>query len=400
MRAEILFRGISVHTLLQKYRQSIREEIHGFDDRYLLGISQDKLLQYFRDKYSIVVPALHTDHLTTEQVKPDQYDRFNGLRIATHIPFTGDEDAFHIQPSRGRYTLNPPKVEINNTELIIYVDVDGTYVPNNPKMVKKRLEETLELISENLDGLRQDVEDYNQTIDEYVQQILDERLQTIRAQADFISELGYPVKKRDDMPLTYNVSASRQKLQITPPTKAKAAPLEPTLHEDHYLQILGTIQNMAIIMERSPGAFRSIGEEDLRWLFLFTLNGYYEVSGQVTGETFNFEGKTDILIRVDGKNIFIAECKFWNGPKKFSDTIDQLLGYASWRDTKTAIIVFNRNKNFSDVLKKIHGKVVDHPNYLRTVEQVSETQIRYVFAHRDDAERKLFLTVLAFEVPV
>ncbi len=53
-----------------------------------------------------------------------------------------------------------------------------------------------------------------------------------------------------------------------------------------------------------------------------------------------------------------------------------------------------------DVLKKIHGKVVDHPNYLRTVEQVSETQIRYVFAHRDDAERKLFLTVLAFEVPV
>jgi hypothetical protein len=31
------------------------------------------------------------------------------------------------------------------------------------------------------------------------------------------------------------------------------------------------------------------------------------------------------------------------------DTIAQLLGYVSWRDTKTAIVIFNRNKNFSRV---------------------------------------------------
>jgi hypothetical protein len=29
--------------------------------------------------------------------------------------------------------------------------------------------------------------------------------------------------------------------------------------------------------------------------------------GQATGETFNFQGKTDILIRVEGKNVSIAE---------------------------------------------------------------------------------------------
>jgi hypothetical protein len=46
-------------------------------------------------------------------------------------------------------------------------------------------------------------------------------------------------------------------------------------------------------------------------------------------------GKTDILIRDNDKNIFIAECKFWGGPKLFKETIDQLLGYTSWRDTKT-----------------------------------------------------------------
>lgn len=73
---------------------------------------------------------------------------------------------------------------------------------------------------------------------------------------------------------------------------------------------------MVLVMERSPHAFAKMGEEDLRTHFLVQLNGLYE--GQATGETFNFEGKTDILIRVEGKNIFIAECKFWTGPKRIT----------------------------------------------------------------------------------
>lgn len=41
-------------------------------------------------------------------------------------------------------------------------------------------------------------------------------------------------------------------------------------------------------------------------------------------ETFNSSGKTDILIRVENRNIFIAECKFWRGPKSFGEAIEQL----------------------------------------------------------------------------
>lgn len=85
---------------------------------------------------------------------------------------------------------------------------------------------------------------------------------------------------------------------------------EPTLTMDEYEHILSVISNM--VMERRASAFRTMGEEDLRQHFLVQLNGQYE--GQATGETFNYEGKTDILIRADGKNIFIAECKFWTGP--------------------------------------------------------------------------------------
>ena len=38
-------------------------------------------------------------------------------------------------------------------------------------------------------------------------------------------------------------------------------------------------------------------------------------------------------------------------------TLDQLLGYSSWRDTKVAVIVFNRNKDFSKVLKTIEETI-------------------------------------------
>ena len=72
------------------------------------------------------------------------------------------------------------------------------------------------------------------------------------------------------------------------------------------------------------------------------LNGNYE--GQAAGETFNYQGKTDILIRSGDRNIFIAERKFWNGPAKPTKTIDQLLGYLSWRDSKAAILNKRRSQ--------------------------------------------------------
>jgi hypothetical protein len=164
-----------------------------------------------------------------------------------------------------------------------------------------------------------------------------------------------------------------------------------------YELILTIISNMVLVIERSPETFHRIKEEDLRQHFLVQLNGQFE--GQATGETFNFQGKTDILIRQNGKNIFIAECKFWRGAKVMVETINQLLGYASWRDTKTAILVFNRGKKFSEVVNTIPEIVKQHPNFKRTMPAAGETNTRYVFRHQDDPNRELILTVMAFNVP-
>jgi hypothetical protein len=182
-----------------------------------------------------------------------------------------------------------------------------------------------------------------------------------------------------------------------PPATSTTYKPEPVLSDADYEHIIGVLQNMVEVMERSPSAFETMDEESIRSHFLVQLNGHYE--GQATGETFNYEGKTDILVRSEGRNIFIGECKFWSGPKMLNETIDQLLGYTSWRDTKVAVIIFNRNKDFSRVLNSIRETAKTHTNFKRELPGSTETVFRYCFAHKDDKNRELFLTLLAFDVP-
>lgn len=103
--------------------------------------------------------------------------------------------------------------------------------------------------------------------------------------------------------------------------------------------------------------------------------------------------------REGDRNLFIAECKFWHGPKQLTATVDQILGYTSWRDTKTAIFVFNRRRDLSKVLQQIVPTVKTHPRFIREIPYGDETSFRFVLSHRDDAERELTLTILVFEIP-
>jgi hypothetical protein len=64
-----------------------------------------------------------------------------------------------------------------------------------------------------------------------------------------------------------------------------------------------------------------------------------------------------------------------------------------------AVIVFNRNKDFSKVLKTIQETTRIHSNCKRDLGPQSETNFRYIFSHRDDASREMTLTVLTFDVP-
>jgi hypothetical protein len=166
--------------------------------------------------------------------------------------------------------------------------------------------------------------------------------------------------------------------------------------EDDY-RTSSKFQSMSHVFERSPATFAGLGEEDLRQHLLVPLNGHY--FGQGTGETFNNKDKSDILIRVDDRNIFVAECKIWSGEKKGTDAIDQLLGYLTWRDTKAALIIFSKAKDFTAMLKTLWATVEKHPNLKCGLALEGETRRRYTFKSGTDADRNIILTVLAFNFP-
>jgi hypothetical protein len=121
--------------------------------------------------------------------------------------------------------------------------------------------------------------------------------------------------------------------------------------------------------------------------------------GSATGETFNKTGKTDILLRYEGTNVFIAECKFWKGKKVFLSTISQLLGYLTWRDSKAAVIMFVPNKEFTSVLETAKGSISEHSNYLSFVNSSDETWLNYKFHLNDDRNRLLKLAVMLYHTP-
>ena len=112
-------------------------------------------------------------------------------------------------------------------------------------------------------------------------------------------------------------------------------------------------------MEANARTFNKNDEEEIRDFIISTLGTHYE--NMVTGETFRKKGKTDILIIFDNKAAFIGECKIWHGIKKFSEAVDQLFGYSTWKDSKTALIVFNKdNKDFSMLHKTVEQWIIDH----------------------------------------
>jgi hypothetical protein len=404
---EALFNDGDLYGTLQNQQRGLSAEVEGYDGNRLLNTPVDDLARYFADKLAVEPLELLEQEISAEQqettldidrVRDGRFmygrnqSRVAATRFTFFVPFTGDATLFRLRPSS--YTLSPPRATVRDRELAFTFT---THDPD-PAKIKAEFEQQLREVTSYVRNGRSNVDEYNRALPGLARKAIETRRERLLKAQNTASSLGYPLRRRDGAPTTYSAPSVRRRLAPAAPT-ASSAPFrpEPTLALDDYEHILGVVQGMALVLERSPSAFKSMGEEDLRHQFLVPLNGHYE--GAATGETFNVEGKTDILIREQGKNIFIAECKFWSGPAKFAETIDQLLGYTSWRDTKTAIILFNRETAFSTVLSKVPEALKAHPNFKRVVPQEGETRFRAVLHHKNDPSREIVVTVLAFDVP-
>lgn len=99
----------------------------------------------------------------------------------------------------------------------------------------------------------------------------------------------------------------------------------PPLGDTAYFKILDYVLQIGMNLEKFPRATTHLNEEGLRDYLLPFLNTVSK-GHSAAGEAFNKRGRTDILIQdTAGNNVFIAECKLWNGSAKLKEGLDQLL---------------------------------------------------------------------------
>ena len=402
-----LFHGPYLSDALSQQDEKCAREINSLSESRLLNTSDSDLLTYLVGEYGVASLEIQESEITVDygEAKVDVSRRFEyaimdrttptyvqGTRISFHIPFTGDAGLFDCRPSRS--SVNPPRAALGVDEVVFHYEETSKEV----HQIHEQFKNDMERLKRYIDSIAQDVREFNSTLESHAAQLLQTRKEKLLNDRAIVDSLGFPLRRRSDAPRTFVAPEIKRAIipRLPAVTQSHSEP-EPILEIKEYEHILSVISQMVTVMERSPQAFERMAEEELRQHFLVQLNGQYE--GQATGETFNYEGKTDILIRVASRNIFIAECKFWQGASGLSKAVDQLLGYTSWRDTKIALLVFNRDREMTTVLKAIKQSIPEHPHFQTEHDYPSETGFRYTFSHRDDQERMLTLTVLVFDVP-
>lgn len=402
-----LFSSNKLDQLLNEIKGKIFTEVEQPGENRFLNTAPEDLIAYLVQLATVEPIRLRREewYLETKDVqidvRGDQLRFVRGMnrpvlvpgeRQVIHVPFDGPGHFFFAQSNQ--WSTNPPRAKVAGNELILEFE----YPADSPRNVRPEVDRLLTDIEQHLGWQDSLIDAHNASLRHLATQLVDGRRDRLLAKAQRTAALGIPVRQRSDAPKTYAVPTARRKATPTlPPATSKPYEPEPTWAIEQYEHALKIMQDMALVMERSPAAFKSMDEEALRQHFLVQLNAQFE--GKATGETFNMSGKTDILLREGERNVFIAECKIWKGPKAFGEAIDQLLGYTTWRDSKTAILVFNKGVETSRVLAGADASAQMHANFKRKEKYLHESGFRYVFHQPGDSNRELIITVLVFHVP-
>ncbi|HJW33647.1 MAG TPA: hypothetical protein VJ505_09815 [Holophagaceae bacterium] len=404
-----LFAVAELRAVIDARLGAIKGEVERLEANRLLNTTPEDLVPYFLEKYGFQPLRLEVDQATIEHqeakldVSRDPSRRFffdhhdgpllvDATRFNLHVPFTGDEELFTYKPERHLMKVFPGRIEGNCLIL------SHTFELTDSALVERHFDQILQEINQMVGYGMSQVASFNNRLPAKVLELVNSRRARLLETASVASSLKYPLRLRPGAPETYVVPSVRKRIApVLPPAPSGRFQPEPTLDLGAYEDVLRSLRSMSLVMERNPSTFCTQKEEEIRTLFLVALNAAFE--GEASGETFNGSGKTDILIRHMDQNLFIGECKFWKGPKGFREAIDQLMGYVTWRDTKTALLIFNRDRETSKVLESSKESLVGHPRFKRMESPSTHGNFRAILGQERDPGREVILEVLIFDVP-
>ena len=407
MRRSRVFGERELRDFLEASKANVAHSIESEQDDYILNVNEDDYIAHKVSEATVENLEIHVDDIyasSNEQMIsaerfPRDFDFYSGKSykrdvIKFHVPISGNIQLLHCIPSsRILWTM---EIEVSRDEFCFEI----VNFRDNADEIVRRKDENIRSILQQYENVRTEVQRANSSLEQHVRNAFNSRKQRIQKSSGVLASLGVPIKKTSAAPETFSIPVpQKRKKPILNKPKVKEAGFtpEPSLDQSTYVDILKLIHDVGKEFERLPSLYASKEEEHLRDHFLMMLEPNFE--GSATGETFNKTGKTDILLRHDGSNVFIGECKFWKGEKSFLSTISQLLGYLTWRDSKAAVIMFVPNKDFSSVVDTAKEASPKHTNFLKYVDEKDETWFNYEFHLDGDRNRVVKLAVMLYHTP-
>lgn len=320
--------------------------------------------------------------------------------INVSIAFDGDKNLFECYPSTSTsvYIDENKKVTINSNNFIsakiILEDLETSKYESEVSKLKSEL-------STNIPRLNLEIAPWNDSLETLIKQSLEQRKGLVSKKLDFMESIGLKVNPKSNSYMIPNpITKKTIPIPVSEITKDVKREIIPILQEEVYNDIKEVLYNVGKAIERKPSIYIDKHEEDLRDVFLLFLETRYESTSGL-GEAFNKKGKTDILLKYskDNTNLFVAECKFWKGQKHFLEGIDQLLGYLTHRDSKTALMIFINQKEATSIKETLKTEISKHPNFKRFIKETYDTSLSYEFSLPEDTLKTIQIEIMLYHFP-
>lgn len=389
---------------LRDRQQRVHYQLMGWAPDDLLSWSDEDIVAALKSVALVECPVLDRSAAsmldTKEEIRrvpvfgDDVVDRVVTI-FTLMVPFTGDEQVFHLKAST--YTLSTPEFKAGSGRLWLTYVTDGVRQPTEEEL-RKDFDSQLDEIEQHLEFARNDIRPFQFQIEQQLPGLVAQRRAKLLKDRQLNASIGFPVRRRSDAD-TYAVPIRRVAMPVlSTPAAGRGSQFEPepAIADADYEVVLKVLLNMRNALERSPSTAEKMNEEDFRNLLLVGLNAQFE--GDAAGEVFNGDGKTDILIRAGDRNVFIGECKIYKGPKAIIGALDQLLGYLTWRDTKAALLLFIRDGDVTSIIDKAVAMLEEHPNFKRAGAIRTEDRVDVVVHANGDPAREIRLALLPFLV--
>lgn len=347
---------MNITSVSDQYRgaqELIRREVKDLSPSQLEGTSVDDWVKYFMRKYAfppIVLkesPPVIDQRIDKVQRRGHFDETFTAeLEVALiGLPIEPNENISDLLKMRGQtWSGNPPHWEYRGECIFVESETSA-----------EAAKRTIEKAKAHIDYLNQSIEEGNKQLPTFIQEQVNKRMETVGARArtfqtlaDVLgAELIATPQTKHRLSQAPRVTESIAKLRRPQSTQRAIPRLKP----DEFQTILDIIEAQGATFERTPQTVAKLEEEDIRNLILSSLNAALNLGA--LGEAFSKKGKTDIYLAVPEGGIFIAECKIWHGPHTIAEALSQILSYLTWRDAYGVVLLFSRNKGFSNVLSAI-----------------------------------------------